>query len=77
GGPQRTPGPGGGPGPTATYEPSSEPMVLLPPGPRGGVGQFPTPEGPVAVSAATVSEYKGADMFTARFTEQFGPTAAV
>ncbi|MEH1124930.1 FAD-dependent oxidoreductase [Micromonospora sp. CPCC 206061] len=62
--------------PTATYEPSSTPMVLLPLGPRGGVGQFPTPEGPIAVPAATVSEYKGADMFTARFIEQFGPTAA-
>jgi NADH dehydrogenase FAD-containing subunit len=62
--------------PTATYEPSSDPVILLPLGPRGGVGQFPTPEGPVAVPAATVSEYKGADLLTARFTAQFGPTAA-
>jgi hypothetical protein len=62
--------------PTATYEASSEPVVLLPLGPRGGVGQYPTPEGPVAVPAATVSEYKGADMFTGQFTEQFGPPVA-
>lgn len=61
--------------PTATYAPLPFPMILLPLGPRGGVGQLPTPEGPVVVPAATVAEYKGADLFTARFTEQFGPTA--
>ncbi|MFD0200255.1 MULTISPECIES: FAD-dependent oxidoreductase [Saccharothrix] len=33
--------------------------------------------GPVGLElAATVTAYKGADLFTSRFTEQFGPTAA-
>ncbi|WP_083420073.1 FAD-dependent oxidoreductase [Pseudofrankia sp. BMG5.36] len=62
--------------PTTTYQPLPHPMILLPLGPRGGVGQMPTPEGPTVVSATTVSQYKGADLFTGRFTEQFGPTAA-
>ncbi|MEV6929537.1 FAD-dependent oxidoreductase [Dactylosporangium sp. NPDC051485] len=62
--------------PTATYQPLPHPMILLPLGPRGGVGQLPTPDGPAIVPAATVSQYKGADLFTGRFTEQFGPTAA-
>jgi len=44
------------------------PLILLPLGPHGGVGQLPTPDGP----AVTVSQYKGADLFTARFAEQFG-----
>jgi hypothetical protein len=47
-------------------------MILLPLGPHGGVGQLPTPDGPAVVSAETVSAYKGADLFTGRFTEQFG-----
>ena len=46
-------------------------MILLPLGPSTGVGQLPTPDGPVAVPAATVVEYKGADLFTGRFAEQF------
>ncbi|MGV9598638.1 NAD(P)/FAD-dependent oxidoreductase [Streptosporangium sandarakinum] len=58
--------------PTATYRPLPHPMILLPLGPRGGVGQLPTPDGPVVVPAETVSAYKGADLFTGRFTEQFG-----
>ncbi|MEU5779696.1 NAD(P)/FAD-dependent oxidoreductase [Micromonospora lupini] len=61
---------------TATYQPMPHPMILLPLGSRGGVGQMPTPDGPAFVPAATVFEYKGADLFTGRFTEQFGPTAA-
>lgn len=61
--------------PTATYQPLPHPTILLPLGPRGGVGQLPTPDGPTAVPAATVAEYKGADLFTGRFIEQFGPTA--
>jgi len=60
---------------TATYLPSPDPMILLPLGPRGGVGQLPTPDGPSVVPAETVSQRKGADLFTGRFTEQFGPTA--
>ncbi|MEO6085239.1 MAG: FAD-dependent oxidoreductase [Umezawaea sp.] len=62
--------------PSATYQPSPHPMILLPLGPRGGVGQLPTPNGPAVVPAETVSQYKGADLFTGRFTEQFGSTAA-
>ncbi|WP_250904928.1 FAD-dependent oxidoreductase [Nonomuraea sp. NEAU-A123] len=58
--------------PTATYEPLPHPMILLPLGPRGGVGQLPTPDGPAVVPVETVSAYKGADLFTGRFTEQFG-----
>jgi NADH dehydrogenase FAD-containing subunit len=62
--------------PTATYQPLPHPMILLPLGSRGGTGQLPTPDGPAVVDAATVSQYKGADLFTGRFTEQFGPSAA-
>ncbi|MEU7746765.1 FAD-dependent oxidoreductase [Nonomuraea sp. NPDC049158] len=58
--------------PTATYQPLPHPMILLPLGPHGGVGQLPTPDGPAVVPAETVSAYKGADLFTGRFTEQFG-----
>ncbi|GAA2807854.1 NAD(P)/FAD-dependent oxidoreductase [Nonomuraea dietziae] len=58
--------------PSATYQPLPHPMILLPLGPRGGVGQLPTPDGPAVVPAETVSAYKGADLFTGRFTEQFG-----
>lgn len=61
--------------PSATYQPLPYPMILLPLGPRGGVGQLPSPDGPLLASAETVAEYKGADLFTARFTGQFGPTA--
>ncbi|WP_310716120.1 hypothetical protein [Nonomuraea sp. 3-1Str] len=57
--------------PTATYRAAADPMILLPLGPRGGAGQLPTPDGPAVVPATTVSEYKGADLFTGRFTEQF------
>jgi NADH dehydrogenase FAD-containing subunit len=58
--------------PTVTYRPLPHPMILLPLGPRGGVGQLPAQDGPVVVPAETVSAYKGADLFTGRFTEQFG-----
>ncbi|MHA6621755.1 NAD(P)/FAD-dependent oxidoreductase [Pseudonocardia sp. DLS-67] len=58
--------------PTATYLPSPDPVILLPLGPRGGVGQFPSPDGPVAAPAATVSEYKGADLGIGRYAELFG-----
>ncbi|WP_214410276.1 NAD(P)/FAD-dependent oxidoreductase [Sphaerisporangium fuscum] len=58
--------------PTATYQPLPHPMILLPLGSRGGVGQLPTPDGPAVVPVETVVQYKGADLFTGRFTEQFG-----
>jgi apoptosis-inducing factor 2 len=57
--------------PTATYQPLPYPMILLPLGPRGGVGQLPSPDGPFVATTAMVSEYKGADLFTGRFAEQF------
>ncbi|MFE3452658.1 NAD(P)/FAD-dependent oxidoreductase [Nonomuraea sp. NPDC059194] len=58
--------------PTAAYQPLPHPMILLPLGPRGGVGQLPSPDGPAVVPTETVVAYKGADLFTARFTDQFG-----
>lgn len=61
-----------GDAPTATYTPLPHPMILLPLGPYGGVGQLPSANGPEAAPAAIVSQYKGADLFTGRFSEQFG-----
>ncbi|NUT50074.1 MAG: FAD-dependent oxidoreductase [Saccharothrix sp.] len=61
--------------PEATYRPLPFPMILLPIGPDGGVGQLPSPDGPVVAPASMVAEIKGADLFTGRFVEQFGPTA--
>ncbi|GIH04922.1 hypothetical protein Rhe02_29890 [Rhizocola hellebori] len=61
--------------PSATYRPAPDPMILLPLGPSGGVGQLPTPDGPIVVPAATVSEYKGADLFTAHFARIFSADA--
>ncbi|WP_433250123.1 NAD(P)/FAD-dependent oxidoreductase [Streptosporangium sp. CA-135522] len=58
--------------PTAAYRPLPHPMILLPLGSSGGVGQLPTPDGPAVVPVETVVRYKGADLFTGRFTEQFG-----
>ncbi|MEV4178693.1 FAD-dependent oxidoreductase [Nonomuraea sp. NPDC049709] len=58
--------------PTSVYRPSEVPFVLLPLGPEGGVGQLPSPDGPIVLSGETVSEYKGADLFTGRFAELFG-----
>lgn len=58
--------------PAATHRPAPDPVILLPLGPRHGVGQFPSPDGPVAVPAATVSEYKGADLGIGRYAELFG-----
>jgi NADH dehydrogenase FAD-containing subunit len=61
--------------PSASYRPSPVPMVLLPLGPTGGVGQTPSPEDPLSatvLSAEAVSQYKGVDLFTGRFAELFG-----
>jgi apoptosis-inducing factor 2 len=55
-----------------TYTPGPDPMILLPLGPRGGVGQLPMPDGTTPVGAETVSQYKGGDLFTGRFAAQFG-----
>lgn len=62
----------GGEPPSATYRPAPEPMILLPLGPQGGVGQLPTPDGPEVVPVETVVAYKGADLFTGRFAAMFG-----
>lgn len=69
--------------PTTTYAPAPDPFIVLPLGPQGGVGQVPAvvlgrppEEGMAAVTTETVSQFKGADLFTGRFVEQFGPTAA-
>ncbi|WOX26191.1 NAD(P)/FAD-dependent oxidoreductase [Streptomyces solicathayae] len=58
--------------PEAVYEPATDPMILLPLGTRGGVGQLPSPDGPNVVTSDTVSAYKGGDLFTGRFAEMFG-----
>lgn len=67
----------GGDEPTAVYRPAPIPFVLLPLGPEGGVGQLPSPDGPIMLSAQAVSEYKGADLFTGRFAELFGVEPAM
>ncbi|MEU4766704.1 FAD-dependent oxidoreductase [Actinosynnema sp. NPDC023794] len=58
--------------PAATYRPSPVPSILLPLGPEGGVGQFPTPDGTTLLPPEAVSQYKGADLFTGKFVELFG-----
>ncbi|MFJ7626141.1 NAD(P)/FAD-dependent oxidoreductase [Streptomyces sp. NPDC097595] len=58
--------------PAAVYLPSPVPSALLPLGPGGGVGQVPSPDGPVLLPAEQVSAYKGKDLFTGRFAELFG-----
>ncbi|KDN83765.1 NAD(P)/FAD-dependent oxidoreductase [Kitasatospora cheerisanensis] len=62
--------------PTEVYRPLGHPMVMLPLGSTGGVGQLPSPDGPFAAPAAMIAEFKGTDLFTARMVEQFGPHAA-
>lgn len=57
--------------PTATYAPASQPIILLPLGARGGVGQLPGPDGPMPASLETVVRQKGADLFTGRFAKRF------
>jgi apoptosis-inducing factor 2 len=46
--------------------------ILLPLGPRAGVGQLATPDGPSVLFAETVARYKGADLATDRYAELFG-----
>lgn len=61
--------------PTASYRPSSVPVLLLPLGPTGGVGQVLLPDSaltPTVLSVAAVAQYKGEDMLTSRFAELFG-----
>jgi len=58
--------------PAAVYQPAPVPRILLPLGTRGGVGQLPAPDGTAAQAPMeTVIQRKGADLFTARFSERF------
>lgn len=57
--------------PETVYTPTPDRRILLPLGTRRGVGQLPSPGGATAATTATVSERKGADLFTARFAERF------
>jgi apoptosis-inducing factor 2 len=57
--------------PEATYTAATGAMILLPLGPAGGVGQLPGEDGPFHAPRSMVSEFKGADLFTGRFTAQF------
>ncbi|MDF2712564.1 MAG: FAD-dependent pyridine nucleotide-disulfide oxidoreductase [Nonomuraea muscovyensis] len=63
--------------PTAVYRPSAVPFVLLPLGPEGGVGQLPSPDGPIVLPPQAVAEYKGSDLFTSRFAALFGVAGGV
>jgi NADH dehydrogenase FAD-containing subunit len=56
--------------PGATYTPTPARRILLPLGPNRGVGQLPGPDGPVAATPEVVYERKGADLFTARFSNR-------
>lgn len=58
--------------PAAVYRAVPDPMIFLPLGPRGGVGQLPSPGGPTVVPTAMVVEQKGTDLFTGRFAALFG-----
>ncbi|MEU1724685.1 FAD-dependent oxidoreductase [Nonomuraea sp. NPDC005692] len=61
--------------PSSVYRPSPLPFVLLPLGAGGGVGQLPSPDGPIVLPAESVADYKGRDLFTGRFAELFGLAA--
>ncbi|SFK13938.1 NAD(P)/FAD-dependent oxidoreductase [Amycolatopsis sacchari] len=56
----------------AVHRPMPALMILLPLGTRGGVGQLPAADGVAPATFETVSQRKGADLFTARFRERFG-----
>jgi apoptosis-inducing factor 2 len=58
--------------PEAVYQPAPVPRIFLPLGTRGGVGQLPMPDGTAAhAPLETLIQRKGADLFTARFSERF------
>ncbi|GAA2104375.1 hypothetical protein GCM10009759_40550 [Kitasatospora saccharophila] len=62
--------------PAEVYRPLGHPIILLPLGTTGGVGQLPSPDGPFVTPVEAVRDHKGADLFTGRFLDQFGPNAA-
>jgi apoptosis-inducing factor 2 len=57
--------------PDAVYTPARDLRILLPLGTRAGVGQLPTPDGITAAAIETVSQRKGATLFTERFIQRF------
>lgn len=57
--------------PTTVHTSTPERRILLPLGKHAGVGQLPTPDGVAAATMETVSQRKGADLFTARFAAWF------
>ncbi|GLY29508.1 FAD-dependent oxidoreductase [Kineosporia sp. NBRC 101731] len=61
--------------PGAVHTPDPDRRILLPLGPRAGVGQLPTPAGVAAATVETVAQRKGADLFTARFAAWFEKNA--
>lgn len=60
--------------PAAIHTPTPERRILLPLGRHAGVGQLPTSDGVAAATVETVSQRKGADLFTARFAAWFDRT---
>jgi len=58
--------------PKEEYRPSPLRAMLLPLGPEYGVGQFPSPEGPVLMPADQVAQWKGRDLMNGRFADMFG-----
>jgi NADH dehydrogenase FAD-containing subunit len=61
----------GGEEPTGEYRPLPVPLVLLPLGPEGGVGQLPGEEGPSLLPPSVVAEWKGRDLMHGKFAELF------
>ncbi|MCD0444100.1 FAD-dependent oxidoreductase [Glycomyces sp. A-F 0318] len=62
----------GGEEPVREYRPSPLPVVLLPLGPEGGVGQIPSEDGPSLLPRSAVIEWKGRDLMHGKFAELFG-----
>jgi NADH dehydrogenase FAD-containing subunit len=58
--------------PSVSYQPAAMPRIFLPLGSGCGVGQVPTPDGPIPAPLDAVIERKGRDLFTSRFAERFG-----
>jgi apoptosis-inducing factor 2 len=58
--------------PVQEYRPLPIPVVLLPLGPEGGVGQIPSEDGPSLLPPSAVAEWKGRDLMHAKFAELFG-----
>jgi len=57
--------------PSSEYQPLAIPVVLLPLGPEGGVGQVPGENGPSLLPASAVADWKGRDLMHSKFAEIF------